>query len=162
MARSHHFTPSPGLNSFCAASVMCCSAPPPASSTPLRPSVCYSGIGPVGNILCIRTCDHRNALIFCTRLTSFRRRAGTLRREYHASFERPSLPSPALPSFLLPSFPPSSYLPRFLFPPLPHFLRPASLPPCFSSILHVPFPPRWFGSICKACSSYEYVIFILI
>ena len=52
------------FSSFGAASVMlCCSAPPACSSTPLRPSVHYPSIMLVANIVCIQTfCDHINVL----------------------------------------------------------------------------------------------------
>ena len=46
-----------------AASVMCCSAPPACSSTPLRPSVHYPSISLVVNVMRIQTfCGHLNVL----------------------------------------------------------------------------------------------------
>ena len=69
-----------------------------------------------------------------------------------ASSSSPLRPSVYYPSILRPFFPPSSSLPRFLLPPLPHFLRPASLPPslpphCPSSIS--PLHPGGSGRVAK-------------
>ena len=139
-----------------------CSALPASSSAPLRQSVRYLRIALIVNMIYTRTFyDHINVLhIFdetCIVLTSrFNSNA------VPGSKGRPPLPSSALSRFLLPSFPPSSYLPLFLFPLLPLFFCPASLPPSFSyarpSILHFPPPCRRFGSTCKANCSYVTLI----
>ena len=62
---SSFYPPSPSFSSFGAASVMCSSASPACSSTPLRPSVHYTSSSLVVNIMCIQTfCDHLNVLYF--------------------------------------------------------------------------------------------------
>ena len=81
------FPTSPSFSSFDAASVMlCCSAPPARSSTPLRPSVHYPSISLVVNIMHtgIQTfCGRLNVIYIFgpDRLVSFWSQAGALRRE---------------------------------------------------------------------------------
>ena len=164
MAGSHQFTLPRQVLARLAPPVMLSRFPTASSSTPLRPSVYYPSISLVVNTMRVRAlCDHLCPFL-CFRPYLYRLE---VRLDLYGANPAPrskgrtSVPSSALPRFLLPSFPPSSYLPRFLLL-LPHFLRPASLPPSFSStppsILHLPSPSRRFGSGCKSSSSY--VIFI--
>ena len=57
------YPPSPSFSSFGVASVICCSAPPASSSTPLRTSVYYPSMNLVLNIIYIPTfCEYLNIL----------------------------------------------------------------------------------------------------
>ena len=142
---------------------MCC-LPPASSSTPLRPSVYNASIILVVNIINIRTfCYHVNIIYIFDQTDMYRFEVRLELYGAPSTARMPHLVRRVDPLFLPPPCLASLFLPfRILLPPLPHFLRPASLPPSFSSIpssiFRVPSPSRRFGSNCKACSSY--VIFI--
>ena len=60
------YRPSQSISSFSAASVMlCCSALPSCSSTPLRPSVGYTSIRLVVNIMCVKKIRDHPKDLYC-------------------------------------------------------------------------------------------------
>ena len=98
---SSFYPPSPSFSSFGAASVMlCCSAPPLCSRTPLRPSVDYSSISRVENSTYVTTfCEHLTVLYIVDQPDLYR---FEIRLELHGANARlfvcrPSL-SPSHPS----------------------------------------------------------------
>ena len=129
MANSDHFyPPSPNSSSFGAASViLCCSAPPACSSTPLRPSVHYPIIRLVVNVVCIqKLCDYLNIIYIFhlntvyifdqTDLYRLEVRLELYGANSHLVVSRPSL-SPSHPS----TPPPSRWLALTTLPPAAKF-----------------------------------------
>ena len=99
MASSHHFTQPRQVSGRLAPPVMlCCSAAPASSSTPLRPSVHYPSISLVVKLMFIQTfCDHLNVIIFSIRQTCIVLKSGwssTARIRASSLVLLPSLPLP--------------------------------------------------------------------
>ena len=97
MASSHHFTQPRQVSGRLAPPVMlCCSAAPASSSTPLRPSVHYPSISLVVKLMFIQTfCDHLNVIIFSIRQTCIVLKSGwssTARMRASSLVLLPSLP----------------------------------------------------------------------
>ena len=111
--------PSPSFSSFGAASVMLCSSAPPAcSSTPLRPSINYPSISLV-NIMCTQTfCENLNVLYIFDQTDLYR---FDVRLELYATNARLIVSSPSLSPSHSPTPLPSRWPVLTTLPPLAKF-----------------------------------------